>query len=276
MSVIKPILQQPDQIAYFSGANNYCWTYFRDGGKKLLAKPISYIEDQLPAFIRVHKTALVNPTYVTKLYQPPRKKMSGKIYLDGGEVLPVSRRRWDYVVKSLENYTLSAQANEESSVLAATQPSRSPSKTNLLSVYMLTTHEGSHKLAQKVFQKSWPDYQFHTTDHSVSLPHMLEMLSETELPTLLLLDARTATRERLSTLHQLKASAKLRSIPVILFVLPTDQAVIDGYMHQANSVISAASGHGLSDDILERICQFWLHMVRLPTAENTCRFAPFN
>jgi CheY-like chemotaxis protein len=103
---------------------------------------------------------------------------------------------------------------------------------------------------------------------------MLEMLPEAELPTLLLLDARTATRERLSTLHQLKASNKLRSIPVILFVLPTDQAVIDGYMHQANSVISAAPGHGLSDDILERICQFWLHMVQLPTAATNGRFAP--
>lgn len=274
MSVIKPILQQPDQIAYFSGANNYCWTYFRDGGKKLLAKPISYIEDQLPAFIRVHKTALVNPSYVTKLYQPPRKKMSGKIYLDSGEVLPVSRRRWDYVVKSLENFTLSTQHSEESGDQTPSHTSNLSSNAQVLSVYMLTTHEGSYKLAQKVFQKNWPDYQFHTTDHSIFLPNMLEMLPEAELPTLLLLDARTATRERLSTLHRLKASNKLRSIPVILFVLPTDQAVIDGYMHQANSVISAAPGHGLSDDILERICQFWLHMVQLPTAATNGRFAP--
>ena len=52
MSVIKPALQHPERIAYFAGANNYCWIHFRDGEKKLLAKPISYLESQLPDFIR--------------------------------------------------------------------------------------------------------------------------------------------------------------------------------------------------------------------------------
>ena len=63
MQVINPLLSHPVLLAYFSGADNYSWVYFRNGKRQLLAKPLTYFERQLPDFIRIHKIAVVNPAF---------------------------------------------------------------------------------------------------------------------------------------------------------------------------------------------------------------------
>lgn len=93
MPFITQLLEHPSLLAYFSGTNNYTWLQFRNGERRLLAKPLTYFEERLPAFIRVHKTALVNPSCVTGVQHPARTKMPGYVQMYDGAELPVSRRR---------------------------------------------------------------------------------------------------------------------------------------------------------------------------------------
>lgn len=266
MSVIKPALQHPELIAYFSGANNYSWLYFRNGEKRLLAKPISYLETKLPDFIRVHKTILVNPSYVKSLHQPPRQKMAGEIRLDTGEVFPVSRRRWQQVAEFLQDrLNPTTQVDEYPETKNSDQPllASQPEKVTL-SIILGTEDEQNALLSKQAIAKKWPDYQVYTTLQSNHLPAILKQLPPQNYPSLIFLDARSGTLERLNTLQRLKEDPQLGVIPVILLVNPTDQSVTDGYKHQANSVISMPEGYMLFANTIERVCQFWLRTVALP------------
>lgn len=267
MSVIKPALQRPDLIAYFSGANNYCWLYFRTGERKLLAKPISYLESKLPDFIRVHKTALINPAYIKSLHRPPRQKMAGEVRLENGVVFPVSRRRWSQVAESLQ-YHLEPISSESVAVhkTVVSEVARDIQRPETVeqSILLITNDETSHFLAKQSIEAKWPAYPFHWMQRSTHLFDLLKQLPSQSYPVLLLLDARTQSLERLHTLQRLKEDAQLGRIPVILLVTPTDQSVTDGYKQKANSVISMPDRYPLFAQTVERICQFWLHTVALP------------
>ncbi|UFH53324.1 response regulator transcription factor [Spirosoma sp. KNUC1025] len=266
MSVIKPALQSPESIVYFLGANNYCWLYFRNGEKKLLAKPISYLEGQLPGFIRVHKTVLINPAYVKSLHQPPRQKMAGEIRLASGEVFPVSRRRWALVAEALQYYLVqnATDAVVERSAVATSSSAGLLPESARQSIFLITEDEQNAFMAKRAIERKWPAYQVHTLQRSSHLSDLLSQLTPENYPIFLVLDARTITLERLNTLQRLKANPKLGSIPVILLVTPTDQAVTDGYNYKANSVISMPEGYTLFTQTIERVCQFWLRTVALP------------
>ena len=267
MSVIKPALQRPELISYFLGANNYSWLHFRSGEKKLLAKPISYLEEELPGFIRVHKTVLINPTYVESLNKPPRQKMAGEIRLDSGEVFPVSRRRWQQVADALESRLLAENADHEDVDGAVRSDSASivgNEDRTALSILLITDDAKNALLAKQAIEKRWPAYQFHMAKKSSHIPDLLRPLPRQDYPILLLLDARTITLERLHTLQRLKEDSQLSHIPVIVLVAPTDQLVIESYKQKANSVISMPEGYVPFAQTVERVCQFWLRTVALP------------
>ncbi|SFE21268.1 LytTR family transcriptional regulator DNA-binding domain-containing protein [Spirosoma endophyticum] len=266
MSVIKPALQRPELIAYFLGANNYSWLHFRNGEKKLLAKPISYMEGVLPNFLRVHKTALINPLCVKNLHQPPRQKMAGQIELHNGEVFPVSRRRWLQVAQALYGH-LSPTATSDmptQPVVDLLEQRNIRNKNATLSILLITNDTSNALLAKQSINKKWPQYTLQTEQSSVHLPDLLTDLPKSECPTLLLLDARTTTQERLHTLQRMKYSQHLCRIPIILLVSPSNQSVIDGYKRQANSVVSLTEGHIPFAQAIERVCQFWLQVAALP------------
>ncbi|ADB39115.1 response regulator transcription factor [Spirosoma linguale] len=269
MSIINPALERPELIAYFLGANNYSWLHFRNGEKKLLSKPISYLEGRLPGFIRVHKTALINPDYVQSLHRPLRQKMAGKIQLQSGETFPVSRRRWNQVAQSLGEH-LSPGNNEEplqeSVYLDDARPTSEQSNLgrSVASLFLVTSDEQNAFLARQVITKNWPDYRVETIPKSIHLPELLDDLAQSELPVLVFLDARSDTLERLQTLQRLKNDPRLCRVPVVLLALPTDKSVIEGYERQANSVITMKEGDMAFAQVIDRICQFWLKIAELP------------
>ncbi|WP_020596584.1 response regulator transcription factor [Spirosoma panaciterrae] len=269
MSVIKPALLYPERIIYLSGANNYSWICFQDGEKKLLAKPISYLEELLPDFIRVHKTALINPTYVQSLHEPPHRKMSGKVQLNSGDVFPVSRRRWQQVVDALQNHTTALATQELLQPPTFTQPesavvSPAPAQATR-SVFLISQDREMVTSVEHVVQKKWPGYVVQTSANSVILPDIWGQMPASEHPILLLLDARTITLERLNTLQRLKNNKTLGRIPVILLTSATDQAIVNGYQYKANSVVAIPPGTGFIDAIFERVFQYWLRIVTLPS-----------
>ncbi|GAB3801620.1 hypothetical protein GCM10028819_29230 [Spirosoma humi] len=269
MSVIKPALQYPELITHLSGANNYCWLHFRNGEKKLLAKPISYLECELPGFIRAHKTVLINPEYVKSLHQPPRQKMAGEIQLNNGLSFPVSRRRWNQVVDALA-YRIapisSKGAVEQPGIDVPTKVSSPDVAIPEKSILLVTDDEASALLVGQMIEKKWLSYRFHSTNQANHLPDLLSGVTEEEYPALLILDARTTTLERLHTLQKLKQHPQLCRLPIILLVSPTDSLVTDGYRRQANSVISLQDGYISFAQTIERVCQFWLLTAALPGA----------
>ena len=273
MSVIKPALQYPELITHLSGANNYSWLHFRNGEKKLLAKPISYLECELPGFIRAHKTVLINPAYVKSLHQPPRQKMAGEIQLESGVTFPVSRRRWNQVVDALA-YRLSpisdkAVGHQPEVPVVPKIASRREGDGPQSTILLVTDDEPNALQVAQMMKKNWSMYQFHTAQQAKQLPDLLSGVSELELPALLLLDARTSTLEHLQTLQRLKQDPYLCRIPTILLVSPTDSLVTDGYRRQANSVISLQDGYVSFAQTIERICRFWLQTAALPGAVKT-------
>lgn len=267
MSVIKPALQYPELITHLSGANNYCWLHFRNGEKKLLAKPISYLECELPGFIRAHKTVLINPEYVKSLHQPPRQKMAGEIQLNNGLSFPVSRRRWNQVVDALayrispiSSKGITEQPSSDVPPKVANPDTAIPEK----SILLVTDDEASALLVGQMIEKKWSSYRFHSTNQANHLPDLFTGVSEEEYPALLILDARTTTLERLHTLQKLKQHPQLCRLPIILLVSPADSLVTDGYRRQANSVISLQDGYITFAQTIERVCQFWLLTAALP------------
>ena len=93
MASIPKLLRDITPITHLTGCNNYSWLHYRDGQKGLITKSLSLCEKWLPGFIRVHKTALVNPTFVKQIEVPAIKKQSGSIVLNESLVVPYSRRR---------------------------------------------------------------------------------------------------------------------------------------------------------------------------------------
>lgn len=271
MSVVKPAIQYPILIAYLEGANNYTWLHFRDGEKQLLAKPISYLELQpeLVDFVRIHKTILVNPICVEQLVEPPRPKMAAAVQLEGGLTLPVSRRRWVRVATLLQT-KLPPPVSLRSRVITV---HRAPAPVPVAlpdppprSVMAVTSSASSALLLTEIASQQWPHCTLHIVPEAKLLPDLLQRLAKTELPVLLLLDARTARQEQLNALQRIKQTDELCWIPIVLFLASTDNAVRDGYLRQANSVITIGRDHAQFVRALRRVGQFWLETAALPGA----------
>ncbi|GAB3024049.1 LytTR family transcriptional regulator DNA-binding domain-containing protein [Spirosoma pulveris] len=267
MSVIKPALEHPNLITHLLGANNYCWIYYRNGDKKLLAKPISYLQDELPGFIRTHKSVLINPIYARTLTAPPRQKMAGEIQLESGLIFPVSRRRWNEVAEALDRRLAPNGEKASATVMFTVSPPKTLSEVRVAKrSILLVTDDFTYKpIVTKMMEQRWPDYRLQIEEQSSQLSDHLGGVPAEELPTLTLLDARTNTVERLQALQRLKRDPYLCRIPVILFVAPADALISDGYKRQANSVISLQEGHLSFVQTIERVCRFWLQTAALPS-----------
>lgn len=82
-------------LMFLQAAGNYCWMYWKDGQRILVARTLKYYEPQLPNtwFIRPHRNCIVNLQYIERML-PIYPDKGGLLHLRSGVVLPVSRRRW--------------------------------------------------------------------------------------------------------------------------------------------------------------------------------------
>ncbi|QJD79662.1 LytTR family transcriptional regulator DNA-binding domain-containing protein [Spirosoma rhododendri] len=270
MSAIKYALQQPESIAYCTGANNYCWIHFRSGEKELVSKPISYLERKLTAFVRVHKTVLLNPSFVDQLVPPATRKKTGQVRIDTGEAFPVSRRRWAQVVLTLTGQeTPSSPANDITVGSGQAVATVKPADVNSLgrTIVVVTEQPQTAWMLETIVGDHAFDYQCYSDTTSDSLADFLTQQPGLDHPALMLIDARTAIDKRLGILSRLKASSALCHIPIIVLVLPNRQSILQGYAHRANSVIAMPKGIP-PEETLRRICRFWLEMAVMPTSQN--------
>ncbi|KAB7730151.1 hypothetical protein F5984_13290 [Rudanella paleaurantiibacter] len=95
-----PVVVQ--EITYLRAEGNYCYVYARPFIRPILcATPLAGFAQQLPGFLRPHKSYLVNPQHVDAFEQRPENTKCYRLRLRGGVVLPVARRRIGYTVAEL-------------------------------------------------------------------------------------------------------------------------------------------------------------------------------
>ena len=93
--------QNTRRMIRLEGNGNYTIIHFVDSSKFLMvAQTLRYFEEQIPDFIRVNKSALVNPTYIEDVTRAGSKIMFLRL-TDGVELL-VSRRRINDVTMKLK------------------------------------------------------------------------------------------------------------------------------------------------------------------------------
>lgn len=80
-----------DQITHCSGAGDYVELNFADGSKRLHSGSLNELEGELPpAFIRVHRSHIVNTAFVESLER--ESSGVGRLRISTGAFVPVSRR----------------------------------------------------------------------------------------------------------------------------------------------------------------------------------------
>lgn len=260
MQVITPLLTYPALLAYFSGADNYTWVYFRNGKRQLLAKPLVYFEKQLPDFIRIHKIALVNPAFVVEVQPPPRPKMAGAVRLQDGTIPPVSRRRWAGALAMLQT---SLPVNSVTPARPASGPAQALSNTTPLIRIHAILEGDALLLTEHCLNRLGIRYSLQTTRAGGDLSQAIRQTPDSEWPVLLLIDARTERRNCLLSLETIKRDPRLRVIPVIWLNTPTDSSS-QAYELDANSVVTVSEAPDAFVRVLTQLFHYWLFIVRLP------------
>ena len=266
MPFISQLLEHPSLLAYFSGANNYTWLQFRNGERRLLAKPLTYFEAQLPTFIRVHKTALVNPSCVTSVQHPARTKMSGFVLMYDGVEFPVSRRRWNDVLRLLQTHSETAPTGSLNG--AERKPTQRVPYVSPPLVMLAVMTGDAVLLTRDCLAAFSPNCLLHSVESGAELANALLFSPARERPALILLDARTNRSDRILTLRALKSHAQLRAIPVIWLAAPGDDTM-PVYALDANSVVVVPDDPALFIRTIEQLCRYWLGVVQLPPERET-------
>jgi len=259
---ISQILEHPSLIAYFSGASNYTWLQFRNGERRLLSKSLTYFEEQLPAFVRIHKTALVNPTCVVGMEAPPRPKMAGMVRMHDGTELPVSRRRWDDVARLLQARLDESEVQVDEPSVAAKRAAN-PNSTALPPVVLAVMTGDALLLARECINSLGLNCQLQHVDSGAALANSLLLAPSDQRPALIILDARTNRSDRMLTLRSLKSHHQLRAIPVVWLAAPGEDTM-QAYVLNANSVVVISDGLVSFTRVIEQLCQYWLTLVQLP------------
>ena len=103
-----------DQITHCSGAGDYVELNFVDGGKRLHGGSLNELETELPsAFIRVHRSHIVNTAYIESLQREPSG--TGRLRIVSGAFVPVSRR----IMPTVRRAIGSAEASGVSAAVAS-------------------------------------------------------------------------------------------------------------------------------------------------------------
>ncbi|HEX9957233.1 MAG TPA: LytTR family DNA-binding domain-containing protein [Fibrella sp.] len=84
--------QNPESIIRLEGSGNYTIIHLRRESRPLMvSQTLKYFEDQLPGFIRVSKSSLINPMFVERPIHFDTKTVH--LLLKDGTSIAISRRR---------------------------------------------------------------------------------------------------------------------------------------------------------------------------------------
>jgi len=89
-----------DSIVWLEGEANYTRVHYQDGTFSIVTQPLLWFEHNL-SFIRVHRSAIINPTYVLEFEL--KSGRSGWVRLVADRVIPVSRNRLKHTATVLSS-----------------------------------------------------------------------------------------------------------------------------------------------------------------------------
>lgn len=96
-------MQNDALVIRLAGSNNYTFVFLEGNSQPLLtSKPLKYFELQLPHFIRVSKSSLVNPAYIDKVSRSTARSLT--LHLKDGTPITVSRRRSADTLRKVREY----------------------------------------------------------------------------------------------------------------------------------------------------------------------------
>ncbi len=78
------------QIVRFEAAGSYSWLILKNGRKHLIAIHLARLSRELPGFIRIHRSHLVNESLISEIRQNGQGEVFAK--LGNNERIPISRR----------------------------------------------------------------------------------------------------------------------------------------------------------------------------------------
>lgn len=274
MKQIQEIVNNSASVTHLTGASNYTWVHFLSDPQVLLSKPLTYFENQLPSYIRIHKTSLINPAYIQSIQPPKRAKSPGTIVLKGGEKLPISRRRW----LELADLLTGAQQKQKPETLLATSVPESDKEqlneelidseqTMPLSKQWLFAFCQDEKRRSKISQSihdKWPHYAIRFFDNGTSLVEKMISTAANDLPALVLLDVRKLGWAAMNTLESIKSNKLFCRIPTVVFIQDLAGSDVETcYAAGANSVVRQSSDE-MFDEVVDRIYRYWLNFAALP------------
>lgn len=124
-------------------------------------------------------------------------------------------------------------------------------------------------LIQTVLSENLNQYQIVAIaqgDQALDFLHQQGEYENATRPDLILLNLNLAGKSGVEILSDIKASSKLRRIPIIVLTSSTrEEDVVQSYRLQGNCYVIKASELDRFTDIIQRIKEFWLGIVTLPT-----------
>ncbi|MCE7069135.1 LytTR family transcriptional regulator [Dyadobacter sp. CY327] len=91
------------EITFLEGEGNYTYIHTRQGKKYLVSKTLKVVVEILNVdFIRIHKSYIVNPMYITAQIEPDT------LLLSCGRKVPIARRRMREIHEMLAGEFLAA------------------------------------------------------------------------------------------------------------------------------------------------------------------------
>ncbi|MVM32499.1 LytTR family transcriptional regulator [Spirosoma sp. HMF4905] len=83
----------PQEVLYLIGNINYCYLHMLNGEVIMSCRTLKWFVNQWPHFLRVHKKALINQTYIS-FYRPGNNsKTTSYIVMVDNAQLEIARRR---------------------------------------------------------------------------------------------------------------------------------------------------------------------------------------
>lgn len=104
-SIKLPGIKRPlpaNAITHLEGYGNYTRIYLLEKPNPIvISQTLKWFEDQLPQFVRVHKSLLVNNQFVRGIARRDQEKRTVWLRLQNNASVKVSRRRADTVLTKL-------------------------------------------------------------------------------------------------------------------------------------------------------------------------------
>lgn len=92
---------EAQQVLYLMGDINYAYLHLITGEVVLACRTLKWFSHQWPAFLRLHKKALVNPAYVASCQVAEKPSGPHYVIMQDAAQLPIARRRAAEVINQL-------------------------------------------------------------------------------------------------------------------------------------------------------------------------------